>query len=60
MARNDIITYDDIKRKHGGIQKGINYGKGNKETVILMSGRKDAPYVDKEVENYFRKYIKEK
>lgn len=50
MARDDIISHGDIVQKHGMIQKGINYGKGKKQTVILMSGRKDAPYVDKEID----------
>jgi hypothetical protein len=48
MAKNDIITYNELKQRYGNIQRGINYGKGAKPTIILMSSRKDAPYVDKE------------
>jgi hypothetical protein len=49
MVRDDIISHTEIARRHGMIQRGINYGKGRKQSVILMSGRKDAPYVDKEI-----------
>lgn len=50
MARNDVISHTEIATRHGMIQRGINYGKGKKQSVILMSGRKDAPYVDKEID----------
>jgi len=46
MATNDIISFYDLVKKHGMVQRGISYSKG----VILMSGRKDAPYVDKEID----------
>lgn len=51
MAKDDILSFYDIIAKHGMMQCGINYGKGKKTSVILMSGRKDAPYVDKEFNN---------
>lgn len=51
MAKNDIITYQDLKQRYGNIQRGMNYGKGAKPTIILMSARKDAPYIDKEVDD---------
>lgn len=50
MAKDDVISFYDIINKHRMMQRGINYGKGKKQTVILMSGRKNAPYVDKEVD----------
>lgn len=50
MAKNDIITYNQLKQSYGNIQRGINFGKGAKHTIILMSVRKDSPYVDKEVD----------
>jgi len=50
MVRNDIISHTDITTRHGMIQRGINYGKGRKQSVILMSGRKGAPYIDREIE----------
>jgi len=48
MAKNDIITYQQLKERYGNIQRGINYGKGAKPTIILMSVRVGSPYVDKE------------
>lgn len=50
MTRNDIISHSEITSKHGMLQRGISYGKGRKQTVILMSGRVDAPYVDREID----------
>ena len=50
MAKNDIITYGQLKQRYGNIQRGINFGKGAKQTVILMSVRENSPYVDKEVD----------
>ena len=51
MVKNDIITYDQLKQRYGNIQRGMNYGKGAKPTIILMSARKDAPYIDKEADD---------
>ena len=48
MAKNEIITYEQLKQRYGNIQRGMNYGQGAKPTIILMSSRKDAPYIDKE------------
>lgn len=50
MVKNDIITYSQLTQRYGKIQRGINYGKGAKPTIILMSSRKGAPYIDKEID----------
>jgi len=50
MARDDVIPFQEIVDRHGMTQRGISYGKGEKQTIILMSGREDAPYVDKEID----------
>jgi hypothetical protein len=43
----DIISYSELSKREGSIQRGINYRTGNKPyTVLLMSVREDAPYND--------------
>lgn len=53
MKRGDIIRYVDMTTEEGfSIQKGMNFNIPNKDYgVILMSVRKNAPYVDRFEDN---------
>lgn len=47
MERDDIISYHDIvAAEKAALQKGMNFGVGNKYSIFLMSLREGAPYAD--------------
>ncbi len=49
---NEIIPYLEMCRREGmSLQKGMNYQCGNNHSVILMSVRPNAPYLDKIEDN---------
>jgi hypothetical protein len=47
MDVDDIISYHDlVTEEKAALQKGMNFGVGNKYSVFLMSLREGAPYAD--------------
>lgn len=48
MKPDDIISYSElVAEEKANLQKGMNFGIGNKYSVFLMSVRPGAPYRDK-------------
>ena len=47
MEVDDIISYHDVvTAERAALQKGMNFGVGNKYSIFLMSLRENAPYAD--------------
>ncbi len=47
MQQGDIFSYFDMCKEEGfALQRGMNYRKGLKISIILMSIRENAPYND--------------
>jgi hypothetical protein len=49
FSPGDIISYYEMCGAEGGatLQRGMNFRLGGRESVILMSLRKGAPYADR-------------
>jgi len=47
---DQYIDWTEVKKRSGGGQQGIIYGKGKKMTRLLMSKRSGAPYIDSELQ----------
>ena len=48
----EILSYLEMcRREQLSLQRGMNFGAGKAHSVILMSQRKDAPYVDAIIDN---------
>ena len=47
MEVDDIISYHDVvTAEKAALQKGMNFGVGQKYSFFLMSLRENAPYAD--------------
>ena len=49
VVANEIIAYREMCTREGEaqLQKGMNFGRGRKHSVLLMSRRRNAPYRDR-------------
>jgi hypothetical protein len=48
ITPGDIISYNEMCLEEGvGLQRGMNFRLGGRESIILMSLRKGAPYADR-------------
>jgi hypothetical protein len=48
LGAGEVISYLDMCRAEGvNLQRGMNYGRGKRPSVILMSLRPSAPYADR-------------
>jgi hypothetical protein len=52
LGAGEVISYLDMCRAEGvNLQRGMNYGRGQRQSIILMSLRKGAPYADRVEDN---------
>jgi hypothetical protein len=52
LGAGEVISYLDMCRAEGvNLQRGMNYGRRERESVILMSLRPGAPYADRVEDN---------
>jgi hypothetical protein len=52
LGAGEVISYLDMCRAEGvNLQRGMNYGRGTRQSVILMSLRRGAPYADRVEDN---------
>lgn len=52
LGAGEVISYLEMCRAEGvNLQRGMNYGRGKRQSVILMSLRKGAPYADRVEDN---------
>jgi hypothetical protein len=52
LGAGEVVSYLEMCRAEGvNLQRGMNYGRGKRQSVILMSLRPGAPYADRVEDN---------